>query len=488
MSRFHIVRFLGLVALLCLTAVPARADGIPRISEITEITIHLSAGNWAFSDSSDETIRRGGGAFVRSDAVVLRDADVQKLLDALAAPAASTVSPARTGFDRAYLQAHLDDAEGFLGAAVSIPAARAKFDSLFLDSAAMQQWFVQASYPTAVLPKKPVAGGPQNLRVIGRTTSPRIDYKAEVTIVAPRERITVTTSSPNAFMLPFTIGDGRTERRSWDPAISRAIVSLLPDGAILSRHLTASNAYIEWARAVANTQSVSTAIERDAVDAQGAARIAKAAGLSIEYDVGKDPARWRTPDDYTYDPRVTPFAGIDSAASWTGWAGDPGLPAVKFTMGGIRSSALELEMLLKPVSAAFRAIRLAKWIPAALAANPGATAEMRTIDRTTLNNYVWALQILDKPRAAQVLEQNLASAVSVEFNRGSPGSSTWLLLQNGETILLDFDDGATFAFGAKWYRALPRRTTKSDYGVAGVLVDPDGKLDLSPYKAPVPIM
>ncbi len=488
MRRFHVVGAVTVLALACPTAAPVLAAGVPVISEISEITIHTTSGTWAFTNASDETIRHLDGAFVRSDAAVLRDADVQRLLDALARPNASTVSPARTGFDRAYLLTNLDDAEAFLREAVSLPAARATFDAMFLDSAAMQQWFVRNSYPERVWEKRPPRDAKQSV-FTAYSTAPMFNRHLEVEIAAAR-RITITTNSDLPFMLPLTINDGGKERESWDPAISRALASLMSDSAMLGGRLSSANAYWEWSSAVANTKAVSTAIERDAVDADGAARIAKAAGLSIEYDVGKDPQKWPDLDASRYDSNILPFAGsVNSAAAWTGWVADPALPQLKYTMGGIRSSPAYLEVLLRPVGEAFHAVRLATWLTRALAANPNASAELRSIDRQTLNGYVSALYTLGKDRVAQVLQQNGRSAVRLTVDDGtSSGSTKWLLLGNGDTILLDFDDGAKFAFGKRWYRSFPRAATNAQFAAAGVLIDPNGSIDHSPYVKPIVVL
>jgi hypothetical protein len=488
MRDLRVARVFMIFMLSSLAAAPARASGMPRIADVTEITIHTSVGTWASSASYDVTIRHGDGSFVRSDAAVLRNEDVQRLLDALAWPNASTVSPERTGFDRAYLLARLDSAEKFLGAAVSLPAARALFDSSFLDSAAMQRWFVRTSYPERVWADKPAVQDPKRLIVIGHTTSPRFDYLAKVDVVGPHHHVVITGRSDRPFMLPLTIADGGTERQSWDPAISRAIVALMPDGAMLSEHLSASNAYVRWASAVANRESVSRAIERDGVDATTAARIAKAAGLTIDYKVGTDPPQWPPLDAFTYSPMVMPFGDIRSAAAWTGSAGDPALPAVRYAMGGIRSSPLELEMLLRQAGDAFHAVHEAKWLAAALVKEPHARAELEAIDQAALDRDIAALKTLDKARAAQVLEENSSSAVSLTIDAGASGSTDWLLLGNGAMILMDFGTDASFGFGEKWYRALPPRPKNRDAGPAGVLLTPDGTIDPSAYRPPVPIM
>jgi hypothetical protein len=480
---------LTLLALVVLGAAPVRAAGVPALSEISEIAIHTSSGTWAFTNTHDETIRHLGGAFVRSDAAVLRDANVQRLLDALARPDTSTIPAARMGFDRAYLLANLDEAEAYLGDAISIPGARATFDAMFLDAAAMQQWFVQSSFPVWAWEKKPPPDD-KKPRWIFRTSSPRFDRRVEVKVTAARGSVTITASSNLPFMLPVTIDDGGKERKSMDPAIPRALAALMSDSAMLGGRLSSANAYIQWADVVANSKAVSTAIQRDAVDADGAARIAKAAGLSIEYIVLKDPQKWPDIEDSLYDPNVVPFAGsVNSAAGWSGWAGDPALPTVKYTMGGVRSSPAYLEVLLRPVAEAFHAARLATWLTTALAATPRASADLQSADRQTIDGYVSALRTLGKTRAAQLLERNERHATLLTVRDGAAtGVTKWLLLANGETILLDFDEGARFAFGTKWYRSLPRAAKNAQFAAVGVLVAPDGKVDRTPPAEPIIVL
>jgi hypothetical protein len=489
MSPFRVAGALTVLALAFLAAAPVLAAGVPEISEISEITIHTTFGTWVSKNDHDETIRHIDGAFVRSDAAVLRDADVQRVLDALARPNASTVLPGRMGFDRAYLLANLDEAEAFLGDALSLPAARATFDARFLDSAAMQQWFVQSSFPVWAWETKPPPDD-KKPRMVFVTSSPRFDRHVEVKIAAARRSITVTTTSNLPFMLPLTINDGGKERESLDPAISRALASLMSDSAMFGERLSSANAYWQWASAVASTQAVSMAIQRDAVNAADAARIAKAAGLSMEYDILKDPQKWPDLDASPYDSMVMPYAGsMNSAAAWAGWAADPALPKLKYTMGGIRSSPAYFEMLLRPVGEAFHAVRLATWLTTALAANPHASAELRSIDRRTLDGYVSALYTLGKDRVAQMLQQNERSAARLTVDDGTPsGSTTWLLLGNGDTILLGFDDGAKFAFGTKWYRSFPRAAKNARFAAVGVLIDPHGNVDRSPYEQPITIL
>ncbi len=88
-----------------------------------------------------------------------------------------------------------------------------------------------------------------------------------------------------------------------------------------------------------------------------------------------------------------------------------------------------------------------------------------------------------------MLQQNERSAVSATVHDGpSSGSTKWLRLGNGDTILLDFDDGATFAFGTKWYRSFPRAATNARFAAVGVLINPDGSVDHSPYVQPAVVL
>jgi hypothetical protein len=115
---------------------------------------------------------------------------------------------------------------------------------------------------------------------------------------------------------------------------------------------------------------------------------------------------------------------------------------------------------------------LAKWLIAALAKSPSARV---TIDRTDAAQYVTELQSHGNNRAATLLGSLERTAVQLTIVGDNVGAgSRWLLLGNGDAILLDYQRGVTFPFGAAWFATLPRMTMDDRPGFMGVLVHPDG--------------
>jgi hypothetical protein len=76
------------------------------------------------------------------------------------------------------------------------------------------------------------------------------DYPTHLLCISLRggRQITVRTESAQAFMLPLIIADSANsrERPTFDPALSRAISALLPDGYLEKERLSGQSGMLDW--------------------------------------------------------------------------------------------------------------------------------------------------------------------------------------------------------------------------------------------------
>jgi hypothetical protein len=367
---------------------------------------------------------RGGGA---------SEEDVDNFLEALQRAPALQFDISHAGLDRAYMLSRLDESEGNLQQARSLPAVRAAFEASYFDLAAFYRslsgrWFNPCSVITIS------------------------DYQPalSVAIVAGDRHIEISSRSQAPFMLPLWISDERGERPTFDAALAIAIGRLMPRWVGLRNILLDENAASTWGSTIAESASVRDAIARTAVTDRRAQVIAASLGLSIDYDISADGAHWKGDVWMPRWPRVH--------------------YAVDTTM---RSSESAFTIALSRPQAALRAVRRSHWLAQALEAAPDAVVELAD-GSAWRSSVVRDLYRLDRVAVADRLGADTLPPTVVTVRRGTGDWSRWFLLENGDMILYDFNPGATaFHFGRAWYERAPV-VESGGSRISGVIVSADG--------------
>lgn len=437
------------------------------LADVASIKIDTSVVGDLGVSTYSETIGHAEGAFVRTDASLVRNDAVAQLVNALNRPPSAAIPFERMGFTRASLRERLDDADAYIGAAVSIPSARTAFESLFLDNVAMENWLVRSERHCTRFKENPAAC----FRIGAGDFAPSLN----ATIALRHGKtIKIASASQDPFMLPFSITDASGTHVSSDPGLARAIAGLMPKDALLSGQLAATGVPLEWAYALSQTKAVALAIEREAISPATARDIADRRGLLLTYTVTPNPKQWpAADDDHIVGNMANGPAALQSAAAWSGFATQKNQPRARFMMGGVRSSATAFETLLLPAHDAFAALHAATWLSRGLTANPSLTVELSP-DTPETASYVTTLREHGRSTIAQILAASRHSALLLTLADGAGHSSRWFLLPDGSTILLDFQDGISFPNGVEWYRSLPKLRPDGYSGNVGIMLNPDG--------------
>lgn len=418
-------------SLLLLSAAPSVALSP---SDVTSITIdEYVIGNTAGEPGETKvTITSRSGAFVRDDGTVVPAAQVQALLDALALPPITSFEFSRTGIDRAWLQSRLAAAQAALGPAISLPAARSAFDAMYLNPAAMQQWMDSAAYKKA------------NELTLGTPTM----RNSRVTVVAGTRTIELAESGEiGPYLVPFEIAEGADKSFTYDPAISRALAALLPQGATNRTLLLADALPSRWAEQVAGSASVSAAIAREAVSQPEMQSIAASLGLTLYAMI------------------------LGDQSSWQGFAARTSLPRMHYRFNEKRASAAAFRQELLEARATIDRVARVPWLETGLKRDP---QDVRIGRDSKLNEgAVAAFRFMGRTQAADALARSGPDTPFVTIHPGGD-YSRWLLLSNGDMVLLDFSGHAAFPFGRQWYLNQPQVVGPNpDEYLSGVIVHPN---------------
>ena len=428
----------SLVALLMLLPLLGAGASIELSpAEVTSITIdEYIIGNTAGQPGETKfTISAHDGSFVRDNGTPVAPAQVQALLDALARPPVTSFDFSRTGIDRAWLQAQRAAAETALGPATSLPAVRAAFDAMYTDPAQMQRWMESPAYKKS------------NEITLGMPTM----RNSRITVVAGSRTIEIAESGQiGPYLVPFDIREGSAETYTYDPSIAKAVGMLLPPGATNRPQLLAVDLPSRWAGEVADSAAVSSAIARDAASPAEMQSIASSLGLTLYATISGD------------------------QASWQGFVARASQPRMHYVFKEKRSSASALRSELLDARATIDRVARIPWLAAGLKREPQDVRIGR--DPQLVAGAAQAFRSLRQPQAADATAR---SGPSTPFVTVSPGGdySRWLLLANGDMVLLDFSGHAAFPFGRQWFLNLPQVVGPNpDEYLAGVIVHPNASL------------
>jgi hypothetical protein len=398
------------------------------IDSVREIQIRTNFDGLRY----DATITHQDGAFSGAAAT---GEDVASLLKVLQRSPTMQFDISHAGLDRAYMLSRLDEAEGNLHEARSLPAARAAFEASYFDLAAFYRSLGGREFdPCSVI-----------------TIS---DYQPElsVVIVTADRHIKIWSRSQKAFLLPLWISDERGERPTFDAALAVAIGRLMPRWVAFRKILLDENAASTWGSTIAGSESVRDAIARAAVSDRRAQVIAASLGLSIDYGISADGAYWK------------------------GNVWSPQWPRFRYVVDTtIRSSEAAFTISLSGPQAALQAVRRSRWLASALAESPDAVVELS-------DGSAWAVGVvrdlyrLDLVTAGDRLAANVLPATVVTVRRGTGDWSRWFLLDDGDMMLYDFNPGTTaFHFGRAWYEREPL-VESGGSRISGVIVSADGAI------------
>ena len=435
MRRFWLLPRVGkIVPLLLLFMLLGAASSVKLApGDVTSITIdEYIIGNVAGEPGETKvTVTSRNGAFVRDDGTVVPVEQVEALLDALALPPITSFAFSRTGIDRAWLQSRLASAEGALGPAISLPAARSAFDAMYLNPSAMQQWMDSPAYKKA------------NELTLGTPTM----RNSRITVVAGARTIEVAESGEiGPYLVPFTITEGANNTYTYDPAISRAVAALLPQGATNRAMLLADALPSRWAEQVAESAGVSAAIARTAVSQPEMQSIAASLGLTLYAMI------------------------LGDQSSWQGLVARTSLPRLHYAFKEKRTSTLAFRTELLEARATIDRVARVPWLEAGFKREPQDVRIGR--DRKLNEGAIAAFRYMGRTQAADALARSGPDTPFVTIHPGGD-YSRWLLLSNGDMVLLDFSGHAAFPFGRQWYINQPQVVGPNpDEYLAGVIVHP----------------